>query len=220
MNQKRSSKLSATARLLASAGLIICASLPGLASAERLSLSGLKGDIDAVNAQVQDIQTLVCGGSDLASCETEVAPSTIERIQSLETEKQALQASLCLLAWETGNEIPGCSRDGDLRLMDGTTAQNGRLEVLFNNVWGTVCDDRFDILDAEVACNQLGFAGAESVIYFLRNTEIPQGTGPIHLDDLLCLGTESRLVDCPSRPLGEHNCSHFEDVGISCYANP
>ena len=31
-----------------------------------------------------------------------------------------------------------------------------------------------------------------------------------------CTGTETRLVDCPSNPLGVHDCSHFEDAGVTC----
>ena len=54
--------------------------------------------------------------------------------------------------------------DGDLRLMNGQVSdlpsRSGRLEIYLNSEWGTVCDDGFGITEANVACRQLGFAGA------------------------------------------------------------
>lgn len=47
---------------------------------------------------------------------------------------------------------------GSIRLVGGTSAQEGRVEVCNNNAWGTVCDDAFTNVDAQVACRQLGFA--------------------------------------------------------------
>ena len=45
---------------------------------------------------------------------------------------------------------------------------------------------------------------------------MPPGPGQIWLDDVECLGTETRLIDCPSNSLGVHNCGHFEDAGVRC----
>ena len=47
----------------------------------------------------------------------------------------------------------------------------------------------------------------------------PNGVGSIWLDDVQCVGDESRLIDCPARTLGSTIfCSHIEDAGVVCTA--
>jgi len=50
------------------------------------------------------------------------------------------------------------------------------------------------------------------------NAHFGQGTGPILLDDLLCTGRETRLIDCPSGGVGNFdNCNgHADDAGVQC----
>lgn len=49
------------------------------------------------------------------------------------------------------------SNEKSVRLVGGESDVIGRLEVLVDGVWGTVCDDSFDQFDAVVVCRMLGF---------------------------------------------------------------
>ncbi len=104
--------------------------------------------------------------------------------------------------------------NGDVRLVGGTSSSmEGRVEVCNNNVWGTVCDDLWDLSDGNVVCRQLGFGNASQA---LGNGFFGQGTGPIHLDNLQCTGNEASLFDCLHNGIGIEDCSHFEDAGVIC----
>lgn len=59
-----------------------------------------------------------------------------------------------------------CS-DGDIRLVGGSVASEGRVEVCYSNQWGTVCDIGWDDSDASVACGQAGFSLTGKIIKML-----------------------------------------------------
>ena len=49
-------------------------------------------------------------------------------------------------------------QEASIRLVDGTSPYNGRVEVFVGGVWGTLCDNEWDALDAMVVCRQLNFS--------------------------------------------------------------
>ena len=97
--------------------------------------------------------------------------------------------------------------------MDGETPNEGRLVVLINGTYGAVCDDFFGFEEAQVACRQLNYTGALRAAYF---GEFGRGdtSEPIYFDNVICNGNESYLYQCSYTT--NHNCNHFEDVGVVC----
>ena len=87
------------------------------------------------------------------------------------------------------------------------------MEIHHSGVWGTVCDDDWDIRDAQVVCRSLGFLSA---IAAPQRAHFGQGSGYIWLDNVDCAGIERSLTECRSRGWGNHNCDHSEDASVMC----
>ena len=110
----------------------------------------------------------------------------------------------------------GNQGDFSLRLVNGDTPSEGRVEVYYGGQWGTICDDFFDANDANVICQQLGYMGGAPASF--RTFGEGSTAQPIWLDNLSCTGNEANISLCPNieQSLGDHNCVHFEDVGVHC----
>jgi len=124
-----------------------------------------------------------------------------------------------------GNQGPGeeSTPDGAVRIHNQPAGGNGPaiglLEVYYDGVWGTVCDDFFDDFAATAACRSIGY-DAGSIHLDNQGYSYGQEDQPIWLDDVQCGPHASNLLDC-DYSLGSHNCGHHEDVNVRCYqSNP
>ena len=105
-----------------------------------------------------------------------------------------------------------------VRLVNGSTYEGieGRVEVYYNGEWDTVCDDGWDLIDAQVVCRQLGFGAAVAAT---DSAIFGKGSGQNLLKYLSCLGTELSIEDCSHDGWGVEDCSHGEDAGVRCAAS-
>ena len=89
---------------------------------------------------------------------------------------------------------------------------SGRVEILYNGEWGTVCSDGFDDDDAAVVCRQAGHG--PPVRYWIDPSH--RRHGRIWLDNLHCDGTEEMLSECGRSLWGDTNCDHSQDIFVEC----
>ena len=106
-----------------------------------------------------------------------------------------------------------CPQFTGFRLVNGSTACEGRVEVEVRGTWGSLCASRWDLLDAHVLCHHLGCGFAVSVP---EGGPFGRGTGPVWNDWFHCEGTESSPAQCPVTALGASPCSHENDAAVIC----
>ena len=124
---------------------------------------------------------------------------------------------------------------GEVRLDGTNSSSEGRVEMCYNGVWGSICYNGWDNIDAAVVCRQLGFQGQSKsknmpkarkslVSYFIlfadstaiRSQVYGEGSGPYLLSNVGCRGHERNLTECSHPQIGYHTCSSGQDAGVHC----
>jgi len=109
------------------------------------------------------------------------------------------------------------AEQGAIRLVDGNTPYEGRIEIFHAGQWGTICGYGAGAMkNAKVACKQLGYGEAK---YWVRAGGDYQGldTQPIMLDNVFCNGWEDKVSNCARSGWEETKyCRHSEDAFVKC----
>eukprot|EP00505_MAST-04D_sp_SCG-Rhode-Island_P004024 Stramenopile-MAST_4_protein_4024 len=103
------------------------------------------------------------------------------------------------------------------RLADGLSTNEGRVEILHNNVWKPICGLDWDINDATVLCSELGYSHALSASH--NGSDFPRSkSSPVHQVRFHCNGNEGSLEWCVQNSTLEYNeyCTHDVDAGAIC----
>ncbi|NXX75449.1 C163A protein, partial [Urocolius indicus] len=103
-----------------------------------------------------------------------------------------------------------CTR---LRLVNGSSACEGRVELQVQGTWGSLCASRWHLSNAHVLCRHLGCGFAVSLP---RGGSFGRGTGPVWRDSFHCSGAEAHLGQCPVTVLGASPCSPEDAAAVIC----
>ncbi|KZC03737.1 Lysyl oxidase like protein 2B [Dufourea novaeangliae] len=104
-------------------------------------------------------------------------------------------------------------QDGAVKLVGGENGHEGNVEILHDGKWGSVCDDEWDYLEANVVCRQLGFDGA---IKPTANGHFGQARRRYWMDNVYCDGSEDELSKCRFDGWGTSDCESSEAAGVIC----
>lgn len=123
--------------------------------------------------------------------------------------------NLCGGSGTTGPTV-STSSSTYVRLLGGSHAYEGRVEVFHGGIWGSICDDNWGGHEAQVVCGMLGYSrsgsgGAQGGLFGAAPTY-----AKIFMDEVNCTGTEASIDLCHFNGWGVHDCGHDEDAGVIC----
>lgn len=101
----------------------------------------------------------------------------------------------------------------ELRLAGGSNTCSGRVEVLHNQQWGTVCNNGWDLADAHVVCREVGCGEALAIP---KADTFGKATGPTWMDQVNCTGEEDSLAKCPPKTMQVHSCAPNKTATVAC----
>lgn len=101
-----------------------------------------------------------------------------------------------------------------VRLVDGQSASEGRVEVYYSGTWGVVCGAGWDMLDAAVVCRSLGYGGVSS---YLVNITFKPENGTIWMSDVQCISNETSLSQCAHSGWDRNSCRESQAAGVTCF---
>ena len=107
-----------------------------------------------------------------------------------------------------------------IRLVDGTSPYEGRVEINVNGVWGSICARKWDKplngtpLNGNVVCKQMGFGPSINT----ASVSFGNGNGPVFLSNVNCNGRETTVLECGHVEADMSECEgdNRNDVGVRC----
>ncbi|KAG8435452.1 hypothetical protein GDO86_013403 [Hymenochirus boettgeri] len=163
------------------------------------------------------IHRVTCTGNEahLSNCKVQVSPNNLQPVCRNGMHAIAKCVAPPTISDGSGNNFKKAFRAMEplVRLRSGTHAGEGRVEVLRNGKWGTVCDDKWNLISASVVCRELGYGSAKEAIV---ESQLGQGLGLIHMNEVLCTGQEKSLTECKFKEASIAGCQHEEDAAVRC----